>query len=108
EARLRVSGSRFPIPDSRPSSRRPAQLVRQRLEARRLRLDQPELADEIAELVEDARTPGAAGEAGVRLQQFGQVLAVVVEAFRRDADDVDELVVVAVGGGAVRSEEHTS
>ena len=54
---------------------RAPQVVGQRLQARRLRLHQPELAEEIAELVEDAPRPDAAGQARVRLQQVGQVLS---------------------------------
>src|SRR5690606_38116629 len=69
---------------------------RQRVQARGLGLDQPELADEVAELRQDARAPRAAGEFGVARDQAGEVLAVVLEALRRDPQDVDQLVVVAV------------
>ena len=67
----------------RCASRRAAQRVGQRFDARGLRFDQPELADVVAELVEDALRPDAAGQFARALDQVVQVLAVVLEAFRR-------------------------
>jgi hypothetical protein len=75
----------------------------QRLDAGGLGFDQPELADVIAELVEDLLRPDAAGQLAVAADQAVQVLAVVLEALGGDAVDVDQLVVVAVDEIAVTS-----
>src|SRR5690606_21335869 len=61
----------------RPSRRTP-QFFGQRFQARGLGLHQPELAQVVADVVEDSRTPGAAGVVRVQRQQVAQVLAVVV------------------------------
>src|SRR5574344_69465 len=68
----------------------PPQGISQRFDAGRLRFDQPELADVIAELVQDLLRPDRAGQFAVAADQPVQVLAVVLEALGADAVDVDQ------------------
>src|SRR5690242_13242313 len=80
----------------RAGSCRAPQFVGQRGQGRGLGLDQPELVLQPAEVAQDAFAPGASGVRYVSLDQPAQVLHVVLHALRRDAQQVDQLVVVAI------------
>src|SRR6185437_1472127 len=77
-------------------SRGALQFVDQRVEPSGLGLDQPELAEEIAEPLQDMRAPYAPGRIDVRADEPTQMLQMVFHALERDAQDVDQLVVVAI------------
>src|SRR5690606_37553640 len=79
----------------RPSSG-PPQCVDQSFERGGTWLDHPELADEIAEVVEDLLAPFAAGLRHMPQHLAAQVLELAIHAFGREAMDVDEFVVVAI------------
>src|SRR5262245_11982465 len=85
-------------------SGRPPQVLEQRLDRRGLRLDDPELAHEGAEIVEHLLAPGARGLAHVRFDQVTQVLQMRLHPLGRDAVNVYELVVVAIDEAAIEIE----
>src|SRR5215831_3449480 len=78
------------------SSGRAPQVVDQRIDGRGLRLHDPELRQEGAQVARDLLGPGAASCGNVPLEQRLEVLYVRLHGLGMYAADVDELVVVAV------------
>src|SRR5690606_37139120 len=101
KACLRLMACSCRVAGQSPALRGAAQGFGEGFDAGRLRFDQPEPADVVAELVEDLLRPDAAGQLAVAADQAVQVLAVVLEAFGRHPMDVDQLMVVAVDEVAV-------
>src|SRR5690554_6484077 len=76
-------------------------LGQQAVQARRLGLHQPEVANEVAEVLEDGAAPGRAGLLNELLDHLAQVAAVGLHGFGIDPVDLHQLVVVLVDEGAV-------